>query len=128
MRKIALAASIASISFLSACAPASRFEWGNYEMALYAYAKNPAARDTYRQALVTAIEQGRSTDRIAPGLLAELGYLYLEDGDRSQAVRYFEEEMRLFPESAPFLTRVIARVNAGASSAAIVTLKQEAAS
>jgi hypothetical protein len=128
MRKIALSTAISAIAFLTACAPASRFEWGNYEMALYAYAKNPAARETYRRALIAAIEQGRSTDRIAPGLLAELGYLYLEDGDRSQAVRYFEEEMRLFPESAPLLTRVIGRVNAGASSAAIVTLKQEAAS
>jgi hypothetical protein len=66
-------------------------------------------RSTYRATLEKAIAEGRRTSRLAPGLLAELGYLALEDGDNVQAVRLFEEEMIAFPESRGFLTGVVVR-------------------
>ena len=94
---------------LSACATPSRFEWGSYEGALYAYSKKPDLRPTYRKALEKAINEGRRTRRLAPGLLAELGYLTLEDGDSAGAVRLFEEEMESFPESRPFLQGIVLR-------------------
>jgi hypothetical protein len=92
---------------LSACAPATRFTWGTYEDALYAYYKNPSEREEYRDALIAAIERGRTQMNVAPGLLAELGYLYLEDGNRARAQELFEEEMMLFPESRVFLVRMM---------------------
>lgn len=101
---------------LAACAPTTRFEWGAYEGSLYAYAKQPAQKEVFRTALVRAIEKGRQTNRVAPGLNAELGYLYLEDGDTQKAVAMFEEEMRLFPESRKFLTSVVARAKGGSAS------------
>lgn len=110
----------ATVLLLSACATPSRFEWGGYEGALYGYAKKPELRPQYRTALERAIEQGRKTNRLAPGLLAELGYLALEDGDVATAVPLFEEEMRAFPESRPFLTGVVARAK-GVSKKAEVT-------
>ncbi len=94
---------------LCACATPSRFEWGGYESSLYAYAKKPERRMDYRASLELAVDKGRKTDRVAPGLLAELGYLYLEDGDAAHAIPLFEEEMRRFPESKSFLTSVVAR-------------------
>jgi hypothetical protein len=94
---------------LAACATPSRFEWGGYEGALYAYAKKPTLRENYRQALQKAVDEGKRTNRLAPGLLAELGYLSLEDGDTIHAVQFFEAEMQAFPESRVFLTGVIAR-------------------
>jgi hypothetical protein len=106
---------------LSACATPSRFEWGGYEGALYSYAKKPELRPQYRTALEKAVEQGRKTNRLAPGLLAELGYLALEDGDIATAVPLFEEEMRTFPESRGFLQGVVARAKGGASKKAEVT-------
>ncbi len=96
-------------TLLSACAPTSRFEWGSYESALYVYAKAPDKRPGYRAALEQAVERGRRTDRVAPGLLAELGYLHLEEGDTATAISLFEEEIQRFPESRPFLTGVIER-------------------
>jgi hypothetical protein len=48
--------------------------------------------------------------------LAELGYLSLEDGDPSQAVRLFEEEIQAFPESRVFLGGIIARTKGQAVS------------
>lgn len=94
---------------LAACAPTTRFEWGAYEGSLYAYAKQPTQKEVFRTALVRAIERGKETNRVAPGMNAELGYLFLEDGDTQRAVALFEEEMRLFPESRKFLTSVVVR-------------------
>jgi hypothetical protein len=115
--KPALAIVLITSSLLSACATTSRFEWGSYEAALYSYAKSPDKRPAYRAALEQAVEKGRKSDRVAPGLLAELGYLHLEDGDTGGAIALFQEEMRRFPESVPFLTGVIARAQGQAQQA-----------
>jgi len=104
---------------LAACATSSRFEWGDYERALYVYSKKPDARPVYREALEKAIAKGRNTKRLAPGLLAELGYLKLEDGDAAGAIALFEEEMRTFPEARPFLNPVVARIKGASQQAAV---------
>lgn len=109
----------------TACAPTPRFEWGGYEMALYRYHKQPAQREAYRTALRTAIERGRASNRVAPGLYAELGYLSLEDGDTTTAVTMFEEEMRLFPESGPLLRRVIEQIQQPSAPAATIVSEAE---
>ena len=98
-----------SILGLTQCAPATRFSWGDYENSLYVYYKSPNEREVYKKALTDAVERGRQRNDIAPGLLAELGYLYLEDGDSVRATALFREEMQRFPESRPFLTRIIDR-------------------
>lgn len=92
---------------LTACAPATRFEWGGYEQALYAYAQNPENRNVYRTSLEQAIERGERRDAVAPGMYAELGYLYLEEGEGERAIQNFRRERALFPESALFMDRVI---------------------
>jgi hypothetical protein len=108
-RSIALVLVAGALS-VSACAPASRFEWGGYEGALYAYSKKPDLRPQYRVALEKTIEQGRKSNRVAPGLQAELGYILLEDGDRAGALKQFDAEMRDFPESRAFLRGVADRI------------------
>lgn len=100
-----------SLFALTACAPQTRFVWGNYEPALYAYYKNPSERLVYEKALTDAIDAGRKSGKVAPGLCAELGYMQLDDGNLVAAKASFEEEMRLFPESRPFLTGVITRMS-----------------
>ena len=109
-RKLLACALLAGVLVMAACAPTTRFEWGGYEQALYSYSLSPESRDAYREALEQAIESGRSRNAVAPGLLAELGYLHLEDGRTTDAVRYFREERALFPESAPFMDRIINQV------------------
>ncbi len=93
---------------VSGCATAPRFEWGNYDQELYAYSKRPERGPQFEAALVKAIAQGRKTNRLAPGLQAELGYLYLADGKSDAAIVQFEAEMRDFPESRSFLTKIVA--------------------
>lgn len=117
IRKIVLIAALAGAAALTACAPTSRFEWGSYEQALYAYSENPENRGVYKEALERAIERGRARNAVAPGLLAELGYLYLEEGNSAEAMRYFREERTLFPESAGLMDRVITQLGGSASAA-----------
>jgi hypothetical protein len=101
---------------LTACVAPSRFEWGAYEGALYAYSKKPDTRPQYRDALEKAISDGRKTNRLAPGMLAELGYLNLEDGATAEAIKLFEEEMAAFPESRVFLQSVVLRAKGASAS------------
>jgi hypothetical protein len=121
MRTAIFGLALSSTMLLAGCTTPGRFEWGGYESALYVYAKKPDQRPAYRAALEQAVERGRRTNRLAPGLLSELGYLSLEDGDVGAAVALFEEEMNAFPESRPFLTSVVARARGSNAPSAIKT-------
>jgi hypothetical protein len=110
LKKIAFGICVASLLLLSACATPSRFEWGQYEAGLYNYSKHPDKRAQYIETLENAISKGKETNRLAPGLLAELGYLKMQDGDSASAIALFEEEMRMFPESRPFLGKMVSRL------------------
>ena len=111
-----IAACVCMLAGLSACAPQTRFEWGNYEPALYAFYKDTAARSAYETALTQAIAAGKKSGKVAPGLCAELGYMQLEDGNTLAAKASFDEEMTLFPESRVFLVGIIERMNGGQQS------------
>lgn len=101
----------------AACAPTTRFEWGAYEQALYSYSLSPENGPVYREALERAIEDGRARNAVAPGLLAELGYIHLQAGNTADAVRYFREEQALFPESTQFMNHIISQIG-GSDTAA----------
>ena len=117
IRRVRLPLAILAVALgASACAPTTLFEWGSYEPALYAYAQNPENRGTYKEALEKAIQRGRDRNAVAPGLLAELGYLHMEAGEKAEAIALFEEERTRFPESAVLMNRVIAGLNGGASA------------
>lgn len=118
MKRFGTLALLAFALAVSACAPSSRFEWGTYEGTLYAYSKKPESRDAYRASLVSAIQRGEATNRVAPGLNAELGYLFMEAGQTAEAIQHFEAEKRLFPESARFMDGVIARIRSNGTAGA----------
>ena len=108
--KTPIALAIAIATLVSACATPPRFEYGAYESSLYAYFKKPELRDKYESALEKAIEKGEKSDRIAPGLYAELGFLRLQSGDDAAAIALFEKERDAFPESHFFMSKVIDRI------------------
>ena len=95
---------------LAACATPETFEWGSYDSSLYAYSKHPDQLAQFERTLQDTINRGRASGHLAPGLQAELGYCYLGEGKRSEAVAQFKAEMASFPESTPFLTRIIAQI------------------
>ncbi|MFW5660415.1 MAG: DUF4810 domain-containing protein [Oceanicaulis sp.] len=114
--RLKLLACAALAATVAACAPTSRFEWGNYENSLYAMYKNPEAVSAHETSLRAAISRGQATNRVAPGMHAELGFMLLERGDQAAAREQFAEEIRLFPESRTFLERYMGGAAAAAES------------
>lgn len=83
------------------------FEWGHYDSALYAYSKHPDKLPEFEKALQAAIDKGKASHHLAPGLQAELGYCLLEEGKQAQAMALFRAEMADFPESRQFLSKFV---------------------
>jgi hypothetical protein len=97
--------------FLTSCATpsASGFYWGKYPQTLYAYKKNPspATRMQHQNELLRLMDYADSRNtRVPPGIYAEMGKLYLDQGDRAIALGYFAKEKQLYPESAVLLDQL----------------------
>jgi hypothetical protein len=105
-----LVVALVSAAGLAGCATPERFEWGSYDASLYAYSRHADHLPQYERALQDAIAHGKAAGRLAPGLQAELGYCYLGEGKKAEAVAEFNAEMASFPESRLFMTRIIAQV------------------
>lgn len=105
MRALLAATALAA---LGGCAQKGMYEWGNYSGLLYQNYKKPesvAANRVTLQAHVTALE-ARNT-RVAPGLYADLGTLYLQAGDRDRALENYRKERAAWPESAGLMDAMI---------------------
>lgn len=93
---------------LAGCAQQGMYDWGNYSGLMYQNYKKPesvAVNLATLQAHVTALE-GRRT-KVAPGLYADLGTLYLQAGDRDRAVENYRKERAAWPESAGLMDAMI---------------------
>jgi hypothetical protein len=100
---------------LSACAqPKTLYHYGDYSDCYY-QDKKKGTPETHQE-LITAIEKAISeasnskSGRVPPGMYANLGYIYLKDGNAKKAISLFEKERETYPESAHFMERVIAKV------------------
>ena len=97
---------------LAACQPKKgQYDWGGYSSALNNYYRDPAQQGAYREALQQVIASGQNA-RVPPGIYAELGYLELAAGNNAEAKRLFEREQSAWPESAPFMKRMIGKMEA----------------
>ncbi len=101
---------------LAGCAPKGLYNWGSYSQATNKYYRDPAQQAAYREALqgVIAEEQGQ---RVPPGIYAELGYLEMAAGNTAEAKRLFLAEKARWPESGPFMDRMIRKIDDGAAAA-----------
>lgn len=114
VRSLLVAVLAALACVLAGCETQKRlYAWPDYEASVHAVCTDFETSDLPKHLErfakeVHAIEaEGK---RLPPGVHAHLGYLYAEAGDRANARREFEEERRLFPESAVFVTRLLARM------------------
>ena len=107
--KIKLASLGALALVLAGCSnasgPRSLYYWdGTYNNALYAYLNEGG--DTNEQIshlenlVQTSIQKGY---KVAPGLYAHLGLLYLNNGNLGVANANFDKEVENFPESREFI-------------------------
>lgn len=95
------------------------YYWGSYEPLIYlSYVKPDKATPEIQIAkLEEDIQKAAAKDQlVSPGLHAQLGYAYLQLGQTDKAAAEFEKERYLFPESAPFMDRMLAKLKAPAAS------------
>ncbi len=87
---------------------AGLYHWGQYETALYTSYKDPTQVGVLRTKLeehVAFVE--RDNKRIAPGLYAELGTLYLQEGRKDLAATMYTKERDMWPESATLMNAML---------------------
>ncbi|MGE5622651.1 MAG: DUF4810 domain-containing protein, partial [Bacillota bacterium] len=76
------------------------YQWGGYEPMLYQGYKAPEKMEVMKVKLqehIAALE--KSNQKVAPGLYAELGTLYLQTGAQDKAIAMYMRERDTWPES-----------------------------
>jgi hypothetical protein len=103
------------------CAPQRMYHYGNYSQTLYALEKNQNEETliNHKQELEEIISE--SVDKnmpVPPGIYAELGYINLKANNSKEAIRLFQTESQLYPESKHLMDRLIqsAKAREGAES------------
>lgn len=99
------------VGLLGGCAtrPASLYEWGSYETELYSHFKGEAP-DAQVERLEAQLQTTAARGAMPPpGLHATLGMLYTQLGRTDQGIAAIEREKALFPESGPYMDRLLAR-------------------
>jgi len=93
---------------LTGCVAPPVYQWGAYERDLYTAYKDPTQYEAFRlklEALATEVESRR--EKVAPGIYAELGTLYLQKGDATTAIAMYKKERDIWPESKGLMTAMI---------------------
>jgi len=116
-RKITLFFVLAFIAYItSGCSnqPKPLYTYGDYSEAYYASKKEltPESALKLQKSIEYAIEHSgeSSSRRVAPGLYANLGYIYLKAGNTTKAIESFKKEKAIYPEAAHFMKRMIKKV------------------
>jgi hypothetical protein len=93
---------------LGGCVAPTFYQWGGYDQALYDGYKDPNKMEAMRLQLEAHIAQMEKTNhKVAPGLYAELGTLYLQAGSSEKAIGLYSRERATWPESAGLMTAMI---------------------
>ena len=98
--------------FVGGCvAPSNQlYEWQDYSHSLYELEQEPSD-ESYANHKTTlhAIIDNADTKGIKtpPGVCCELGYMYSKEGEADDAIKYYEMEKELFPESQVFVNKLI---------------------
>lgn len=103
------------VVLLSACASPtpSLYQWGSYEQQVYALYNDPGKVPLEQQIakLEEDYQKARATSKaMPPGFHAHMGFLYFRVGKLDQARQSFATEKSLFPESAVYMDRILAKL------------------
>lgn len=107
---LALAAAV-----LTGCAtpPKTLYQWEGYQPQVYQYLKGESPEQQ-----IAAMEKDLQTisakgNNVPPGFHAHLGMLYSVAGKPDQVVTQFEDEKKLFPESAAYMDFLLGKMKKG---------------
>ncbi|HEY1998893.1 DUF4810 domain-containing protein [Paraburkholderia sp.] len=104
------AGAIALVALASGCAQqqTAKYNWGDYESAMYSYYRTPADSHAFAAKLLAAIQASEAANKkVPPGMYAEYGELLFEGGDNANAVKFFTKEQTTWPESSVLMTNMI---------------------
>ena len=107
---------------LAGCAqsgPPPLYQWGSYESQLYAMYVTPDKTSVQDQVsrLEADYQRARAANQaVPPGFHAHLGFLYFQLGQADQALQSFRTEAALFPESRPYMERLMGRLKTPAAA------------
>ena len=99
---------LTALVLLTGCAAPGLYQWGGYDQGLYSGYKDVTKMEALRiklEAHVGAME--KSNAKVAPGLYAELGTLYLQAGAPQKAIDFYTKERNAWPESQILMTSLI---------------------
>jgi hypothetical protein len=88
------------------------YYWGNYEATLYQIYRNPGKSSPAEVAAKLEEDLTKAAAKNLqpnPGLHAQLGFAYYQMGKIDAAQKEFAAEKALFPESAVFIDRMLAK-------------------
>lgn len=84
------------------------YQWGGYDAALYSTYKSPETVLELQTKLETHIAaMAQANQKVAPGLYAELGSIYLQAGKTDEAIAQYSKERELWPESRTLMDSMI---------------------
>jgi len=98
-----------SFLFFGCAAPKKMYHWGDYSSSLYRCRKDATEENflKHKQVLEKIVEESRKEDvKVPPGVYAELGYFYFRQSKYDDAIKYFELEKQIYPESEIFMQRL----------------------
>ena len=110
MKKVFVAA--VTVLALASCGTVQPdlYSWYDSEDATYQYTKRAteekltAAMEQYKK--VINMQKG-ARKVVPPGVNAEYGYLLVKAGQKQEGLTLLKEEMKLYPESEKFISRII---------------------
>lgn len=113
--RLGLPVALALAVSLAACvqAPKPMYHWDTFARQQYDYLRGDGT--TVAEQLAALEKQMQMAQAaglpLPPGARAHLGVVYLKLGRDAEAKRKFEEERSTFPESAPFMDFLLARMS-----------------
>jgi hypothetical protein len=112
MRNFYLLPVLASV-FLAGCvSDTSLYYWGRAMNTRVGMVREPGEKstDAHRQELMEVVAQSAEQSKsVPPGVYCELGYMFFKEGKIQDALRYYELEEQLYPESRVFMARLKAK-------------------
>lgn len=115
MKQGSLALALALSAVLTGCAtaPKTLYQWDGYQPQVYQYLKGESPVQQIAEmekslALISA--KGNS---VPPGFHAHLGMLYSIAGKSDQVATQFDDEKKLFPESAAYMDFLLGKLKKG---------------
>ncbi|GHV02266.1 hypothetical protein FACS1894159_11020 [Bacteroidia bacterium] len=113
MRRTTIIPTAALIALVAtACSPKVLYTWTGYDNAVYAYTKAPDEANTAQLIKIyTRLIDNPGGLRLAPppGVCADYGYLLIRAGKTVEGKALLNKEIQLYPESKPFIDRILKR-------------------